>query len=104
MTVVFAALPIIISLLLVLGWIRSHGVLALFADPVPVIALIYGVLATLTAYAEWGDIWASTRIVAPLAVLGILVACGVSPRYRTLYAVLMGATVLVMFFASTSLY
>ncbi len=103
-TVVFAALPIIVSLLLVLGWIRSHGPRALFADPVPVIALIYGVLATLTAYAEWGDIWASTRIVAPLAVLGILIACGVGPRYRSVYAVLMGATVLVMFFASTSLY
>jgi hypothetical protein len=101
---IFAALPIVISLLLVCGWIRRHGLRALSADPVPLIALIYGVLATLTAYAEWGDIWASTRIVAPLAVLGILIACGVSPRYRTLYAVLMGTTVLVMFFASSALY
>jgi hypothetical protein len=102
--VMFAALPVIISILMVLIWIRRHGLLALLADPLPLIVLIYGVLATLTAYAEWGDIWASTRIVAPLVVLGILVACGVSPRYRTLYAVLMGATVLVMFFASPALY
>jgi hypothetical protein len=103
-TVVFVALPIIISLVLVLGWIRRHGIRALLADPVPLIALIYGVLATLTSYKEWGDIWAATRIVAPLAVLGILIACGVNPRYRTLYAVLMGATVLVMFFTKAALY
>jgi hypothetical protein len=45
--------------------------------------------------------------VAPIAVLGLVVAVssgGVGPRLRTVYAVLLGATVLVMFVAPPVLY
>lgn len=102
-TVAFAAIPLTVTLVLALAWIWRRGLRALFADPVPLVVLIYALLATLTSYSEWGDIWASTRIVAPIAALGVLVACGFAPRWRTMYAVLLGATVLVMIVAAPTL-
>ena len=106
-TVVFAALPLIASLLIALIWIRRRGPRALLTDPIPLVVLIYGVLATLSSYSQWGDIWASTRIVAPIAVLGLVVAVspgGLGPRQRTVYAVLLCATVLALFVAPPVLY
>jgi hypothetical protein len=106
-TTVFAALPLIASLVIALIWVRHRGLLALLTDPVPLVVLIYGILATLSSYSQWGDIWASTRIVAPVAVLGLVVALspgGLGPRLRTVYAVLLAATVLVMFVAPPVLY
>ena len=106
-TVVFAALPLIASLVIAFVWVRHRGLLALLTDPVPLVVLIYGILATLSSYSQWGDIWASTRIVAPVAVLGLVVALspgGLGPRLRTVYAVLLAATVLVMFVAPPVLY
>jgi hypothetical protein len=106
-TVLFAALPLVASLLISLNWIWRRGPRALLTDPVPLLVLIYGVLATLTSYSQWGDTWASTRIVAPIAVLSLVVAAGnggLGPRWRTVYAMLIGATMLVMFVASTALY
>jgi hypothetical protein len=106
-TVAFAALPLIVSMIVALIWIRRRGLPALLTDPVPLIVLIYGFLATLSSYSQWGDIWASTRIVAPLAVLGLVVAVtpgGLRPRERIVYALFLGATALVLFVAPPVLY
>jgi hypothetical protein len=104
-TVAFAAVPLTMTLVIALASIWRQGPRALLCDPVPLVVLLYAILATLTSYSEWGDIWASTRIVAPIAALGVVVACGIgiAPRLRAVYAVLLGATMVVMFVASASL-
>ncbi|MGO8948764.1 MAG: hypothetical protein ACLQUY_14150 [Ktedonobacterales bacterium] len=102
-TVIFVAIPLVVAFGLALVWIRQHGVRALLSDPVPLIVLVYAFVATLTAYNEWADPWAAGRLVAPAIVLGVLVACGLSPRLRGGYALLLCATLLVLFFVPATL-
>ena len=102
-TVVFVALPLVAAFGVALVWIRTHGVRALLRDPVPLMVAVYAILGTVTANTEWADPWAAGRLVAPAVILAVLVACDISPRLRDLYAVLIGATVLVLFFLPATL-
>jgi hypothetical protein len=97
-TVVFVAIPLIASFVVSVYWMVQHGARALLQDPVPLMAAVYAVLATLTARAEWADPFASGRPVAPGIALSVIVAAGISPRLRNSYALLLCATVLVLFF------
>jgi hypothetical protein len=102
-TVVFVAIPLVAAFAVAVYWMRQHGLRALLHDPVPLMVAVYAVLGTLTAYTEWADPWAAGRLVAPAVVLAVLVACGISPRFRNGYAVLLCATVLVLFFLPATL-
>ena len=91
-TVAFVAVPLLFTVAVSLVWLRRHGVWALLTDPVPLVALVYCLLLTLTAYAEWEGMWNSARLMIPGAALGVLVACEVAPRLRRSYAVVLGVT------------
>lgn len=78
---------------------RSLAVLTplkpLLADPVALFVLVNAALATLTASHEWEGTWASARLVAPVIVLGMVVAAELAAPLRRSYAVLVAATALV---------
>src|SRR5262249_20770058 len=96
-TIAFVAIPLVCATLVALAWLRRHGLRGLLVDPVPLIVLVYAVLATLTAYPEWEGTWASARLVAPAAVLAVVVSCGVGAALRRGYAALLSATALITF-------
>jgi hypothetical protein len=102
-TVVFVAIPLVAAFGISVYWTTQHGVRALLHDPVPLMTAIYAFLGTLTASSEWFDPFAAGRLVAPAVVLGVIVACDVSPRLRYSYAVLLCATVLVLFVVPATL-
>jgi hypothetical protein len=102
-TVVFVAIPLVAAFGIAAYWTVQHGPRALLHDPLPLITAAYAVLATLTSSAEWIDPFASGRPAAPGVVLAVLVACGVSPRLRNGYVLLLCATVLVLFFVPATL-
>ena len=91
-TVLFVAVPLLFTILITLDWLRRHGPRALLSDPLPLVVLVYCVLLTLTAYAEWEGMWASARLVAPAAALGIVIACKGAPALRHSYATLLAVT------------
>ena len=66
----------------------------LLADPVPLVVLVNAALATLTAAHEWEGTWASARLVAPVVVLGMVVAAELAAPLRHSYAALVAATAL----------
>lgn len=121
--VVFVAVPLVAAALVALVWMwphlrqlwpdvgqlrrrrwprvpRSLGALRplrpLLADPVALVVLVNAVLATLTAAHEWEGTWASARLVAPIVVLGVVVACEVAAPLRRSYAALVAATALAL--------
>jgi hypothetical protein len=102
-TVVFVAIPLIAAFGISVYWTARHGVRALLHDPVPLMTAAYALLGTLTANTEWYDPFAAGRLVAPAVVLGVIVACDVSPRLRYGYVLLLCATVLVLFFVPATL-
>lgn len=91
-TVAFVAVPLLFTILIALDWLRLHGLRALLSDPLPLVVLVYCALLTLTAYAEWEGMWASARLVAPAAALGIVIACGGAPALRHSYTTLLVIT------------
>lgn len=91
-TVAFVAVPLLMTLVVSLVWLRRHGVRALLADPVPLVALVYSLLLTLTAYAEWEGMWNSARLVTPAVALGVLIACQIAPRFRHSYVTVLSVT------------
>ncbi len=95
--IVFVAVPLICAGLVALAWIWQRGIRALLADPVPLVVLITAALTTMTAAHEWEGTWASARLVAPVAVLGVVVTCDLAPWPRRSYAVLLGVTALATF-------
>jgi hypothetical protein len=95
--VVFVAVPLVGAGLVALAWMWRHGLRALLADPVPLVVLLNAALATVTDAHEWEGTWASARLVAPVVVLGVVVACDIVPSLRRSYAVLLGATALATF-------
>ncbi len=101
--VVFVAVPLVAAALVALVWMwprlrqlaQGHAwsaVRELMADPVPLIVLSSAALATLTAAHEWEGTWGSARLVAPVIVLGMLVACEIAAPLRRSYAALAAAT------------
>jgi hypothetical protein len=102
-TVVFVAIPLVAAFGVSVYWTAQHGLRALLHDPVPLITAIYALLGTLTASSEWYDPFAAGRLVAPAVVLGVIVACDVSPRLRIGYVALLCATLLVLFFVPATL-
>jgi hypothetical protein len=102
-TVVFVAIPLVAAFGIAAYWTVQHGPRALLHDPLPLMTAAYAVLATLTSSAEWIDPFASGRPAAPGVVLAVVVACGVSPRLRNSYVLLLCATVLVFFFTPATL-
>lgn len=93
-TVAFVAVPLLFTLVVTLIWLRRNGLTALLHDPVPLVALVYCVLLTLTSYAEWEGMWNSARLVTPAVALGILVACRLAPGLRRSYAAVISITAL----------
>ena len=116
--VIFVAVPLVAAALVALIWMwphlrrlwqawqlvgrqRQHPLRALrplrplLADPVPLIVLTNAVLATLTAAHEWEGTWASARLVAPVVVLAVVVACGIAAPLRRSYAALVAVTAVV---------
>jgi hypothetical protein len=104
LTVAFVAVPLVAAAVIAVLWMRRHGIRALLTDPVPLVVLLYAVLASLTAYAEWEGTWSSSRLVAPVAVLGIVIAAGLAPRLRQAYAALLATTALAVFLIVPMLY
>jgi hypothetical protein len=104
LTVAFVAVPLAAAAALAALWTRRHGIRALLTDPVPLVVLLYAVLASLTAYAEWEGTWSSSRLVAPIAVLGIVIAAGLGPRLRWAYGGLLATTALAVFLIVPALY
>ena len=102
-TVVFVALPLVAAFLIALVWIRQRGLRALLHDPLPLVVAAYALLGTLTASNEWADPWAAGRLVGPAVILAVVVAFDLAPRWRDVYAVLVGGTALVLFFLPTTL-
>lgn len=96
-TVAFVAVPLVCTAVVALLWLRRQGVRELLADPVPLVVLVYALFAMLTAKAEWEGVWASARLVAPIAALGVVVACQIAPLPRYAYAALLCVTVLTPF-------
>ena len=104
LTVAFVAVPLVAAAALAVLWTRRHGIRALLTDPVPLVVLLYAVLASLTAYAEWEGTWSSSRLVAPIAVLGVVIAAGLAPRLRWAYGGLLAMTALATFLIVPVLY
>lgn len=92
--VAFVVVPLLFTIGLSLVWLHRHGMRALLADPVPLIALVYSALLTLTGYSEWAGMFNAARLVTPAAALGVLVACRLAPRLRRSYAAVLGLTAL----------
>ncbi|HEX6817092.1 MAG TPA: hypothetical protein VF120_01860 [Ktedonobacterales bacterium] len=102
--VAFVAVPLLFTIVLSLAWLCRHGVRALLTDPVPLVALTYSLLLTLTAYSEWAGMFNSARLVTPAAALGVLVACGLAPRLRRSYVAVLCATALAPLLMLPALY
>jgi hypothetical protein len=102
-TVIFVAIPLIAAFGIAVYWTAQHGIRALLHDPVPLMTAVYAVLGALATNPVWYDPFAAGRLVAPAAVLAVIVACDVSPRLRNGYALLLCATVLVLFFVPATL-
>lgn len=94
LTVAFVALPLLLTIILSLIWLRRNGARALLADPVPLFVLVYAVLLTLTGYSEWAGMFNAARLMTPAAALGLLVACRLAPRLRWSYAAALSVTAL----------
>lgn len=103
-SVAFVAVPLLFTILLSLVWLCRHGVRAVLADPVPLVALVYSVLLTLTGYSEWAGMFNSARLVTPTIALGVLVACRLAPRLRWSYAAVLGVTALAPLLMLPALY
>jgi hypothetical protein len=103
-TILFVVVPLLAAALVAVLWVRRNGLRAISRDPVPLIVVLYCLLASLTAYAEWADTWASARLIAPAAVLALILAATLAPRLRNAYAGLLGATALAMFVIVPVLY
>ena len=97
-------MPLLFTSLLSLVWLCRHGVRAVLADPVPLVALVYSVLLTLTGYSEWAGMFNSARLVTPTIALGVLVACRLAPRLRWSYAAVLGVTALAPLLMLPALY
>ena len=92
LTIAFVAVPILLTIAVALAWLRRYGPRALLDDPVPLVALVYCVLLTLTSFAEWEGMFNSARLVTPAVALGILLACRLAPGLRRPYAAYLGIT------------
>jgi hypothetical protein len=103
-TAAFVAVPLVAAAALAALWTRRHGIRALLTDPVPLVVLLYAALASLTAYAEWEGTWSSSRLVAPVAVMGVVIAAGLTPRLRWAYGGLLATTALAVFLIVPVLY
>ena len=102
--IAFVAVPLLFTIVLSLAWLRRHGVRALLTDPVPLVALVYSLLLTLTAYSEWAGMFNSARLVTPAAGLSLLTACEFAPRLRRSYAAVLGITALAPLLMLPALY
>ncbi|HKS70194.1 MAG TPA: hypothetical protein VJQ45_07225 [Ktedonobacterales bacterium] len=117
--VIFVAIPLVAAAVVALVWMwphlrqlwqrvrRQQGSLLsprtlavlkpltpLLADPVALFVLVNAALATLTAAHEWEGTWASARLVAPVVVLGMVVAAELAAPLRRSYAALVAVTAL----------
>jgi hypothetical protein len=104
LTVACVALPLVLTLLVALAWLARNGPRALLRDPVPLVAVVYCVLLTLTAEAEWEGMWNSARLLVPAAILGILIVSEQAPGLRRSYAVVLGLTALAPLFMLPALF
>lgn len=103
-TILFVVVPLLAAVLVAILWMRRNGLRAILRDPVPLVVVLYCLLVSLTAYAEWADTWASARLIAPAAILALILATSLAPRVRNAFAALLGATALAMFFVVPVLY
>ena len=93
-TVAFVAVPLVLAVAIALTVIWRAGPRDLLRDPLPLITLLYCLLATVMPYAEWQGMWSSARLAAPGILLAVVVACRVRPSLRGAYAGLLGVSVL----------
>ncbi len=93
-TLAFVAVPLLFTLVIAVAWLHRYGLRAVLVDPVPVVAVVYSILLTLTSYAEWEGMWNSARLVTPAIALGVLLACQLAPRLRRSYAAVLAVTAL----------
>lgn len=103
-TVAFVAVPLVLAVLIALAAIWQSGPRDLLRDPLPLIVLLYCLLATLMPYAEWQGMWSSARLAAPGIILAVIVACRVRPSLRGAYALLLALTVLAPLMMAPVLY
>lgn len=103
-TVAFVAIPLLFTLAVTFVWLRRFGLAAVLADPIPLVALVYSILLTLTAYAEWEGMWNSARLVTPAAALGVLLVCQLAPGLRRSYSGVLAITALAPLFMLPALF
>jgi hypothetical protein len=90
--VAFAVVPLLFTVVVSLDWLYRYRLQSLLTDPLPLVALVYCVLYTLTGAAEWNDMWAAGRLLTPAVVLGVVIACQSAPALRHAYAAIVGMT------------
>jgi hypothetical protein len=91
-TVAFVALPLLFTIVVALAWLWRFGLRALLSDPIPLMALLYCVLLTLTAYAEWEGMWNSARLVTPAVIMGVVIVSRLWRPFRWTYPALLAVT------------
>lgn len=93
-TVAFVAVPLLFTMVVAASWLRKYGIRALLSEPLPLVALIYCVLLTLTAYAEWEGMWNSARLVTPAALVGLILVSQLNRKLRWSYSAMLALTAL----------
>lgn len=93
-TVAFVAVPLVLAAVIALAVLWQHGPRDLLRDPLPLVVLLYCLLASITSYSEWQGMWSAARLAAPGIILAVVVATRVQPSLRGAYALLLGVSVL----------
>lgn len=98
LVVVAVALPLVLAIGIAVaalwrGGVR--GVRGVLRDPVPLMALTYCLLLSLTYWFQWADLYGPARLAAPGVILALLASRAVSRPMRVGYAFLLASTTLV---------
>ena len=103
-TVAFVAVPLVLAVLIALTAIWQTGPRDLLRDPLPLVVMLYCLLASITSQAEWQGMWSSARLAAPGILLAVVVACRVRPSLRGAYAMLLAVSVLAPLMMTPTLF
>jgi hypothetical protein len=77
-----AALPVALEIVAGALALRQVGARGMFADPVPLLALSYGLISSLMSAVLWINVWAPARLAAPGVIFGIFALCRLKPPLR----------------------